>query len=61
MIQLPDDVKEMGYIKTGSYQFSQIYQSKKHNFTGTEKEFLKAGIGYEYISIDKHSRLVITK
>ena len=47
-IQLPNDVVSCGYRKTGAFQFEQVFKSEKHNFTGTEKEFIREGIGYEY-------------
>lgn len=61
MIQLPDDVISKGYKqhKTNKFQFEQIFYSKKHNFEGTEKEFLNLGFAYEYIEISNTRRLEI--
>ena len=59
-IQLPNDVQNEGYRQTGSFQWEQIFSSKSNNFVGTEKEFIKAGLGYEYIELDKYTRRVVS-
>ena len=59
LIQLPNDSVSVGYRKTGEFEFSQVFQSKQAGSTGTELEFVKAGIGYAYIEIDKHTRRVL--
>ena len=60
LIQLPDDAVSVGHRKTGEFEFSQVFHSIQTGFTGTELEFVKAGIGYAYVQIDKHTRRVLT-
>ena len=57
-IQLPDDVIYKGYKQTASYTYEQVFYSKKHNFTGTEKEFVSAGLAYQYCDFGNHKRLI---
>ena len=57
-IQLPNDVIEKGYIKTSPYKFEQVFYSRKYNFTGTEEQFKKRQIAYEYVQIDQFTRLM---
>ena len=59
MIQLPDDVKSVGYKKISAFQHAQVFHSAMHNFTGTEEEFVKNGIGYKYKQITKYTRMII--
>ena len=59
MYQIPDDAVSVGYIETSPYQFEQVFHSSKNGFTGTEREFVEAGLGYEYREMGKHTRLVI--
>ena len=51
MISLPSDVESTGYKQVSQFQFKQVFKSKSKEFEGTEKEFVKAGHGYEYINI----------
>ena len=57
-IQLPDDVVSKGYKQTARYTYEQVFYSKKHNFMGTEKEFVSAGLAYKYLDLDNYKRLV---
>ncbi|HCC08603.1 TPA: hypothetical protein DEP81_01320 [Candidatus Woesebacteria bacterium] len=59
MIQLPDDVIEKGYKETRPYHVEQVFFSPSKNFTGTGREFVKAGYAYEYVEIDKFTRRII--
>ena len=43
LIQLPNDVKSVGYKQTRPFQWEQIFRSESKQFEGTEKEFLAAG------------------
>ena len=47
-IQLPDDVVNKGYKQTRPFHYEQVFYSEKHNFTGTEKEFIQHGLEYGY-------------
>ena len=58
MIQLPGDVVSVSYRQSG-FQYEQIFKSEKHGFTGSELEFLNAGLAYRYTEIDKFTRRVI--
>ncbi len=60
LISIPNDSKSIGYKQTRPFCFEQIFFSESCNFTGTEKEFLKAGHGYAYQKIDAHTRLEVT-
>lgn len=62
-VQLPDDVESRGYqrSKKNPFLFDQVFYSPKHDFLGTEAEFVKAGIAYEFIQIDKNTRVVINR
>ena len=57
-IQLPDDVISKGYKQTASYTYEQVFYSKKHNFVGTERQFINAGLAYQYCDIGNHKRLI---
>lgn len=57
-IQLPDDVVSKGYKQTRPFQYEQVFYSEKHNFTGTEKEFIKANLAYEYRNFEDFKRLI---
>lgn len=57
-IQLPDDAVSVGYKETKPFHQEQVFQSKSANFTGTEKEFVAAGHGYEYVQTTPHTRSV---
>jgi len=58
MIQLPDDIiQKECYIR--NFQPVTIYFSPSNNFTGTEEEFVSAGLGYSFIQISNSRRLVI--
>lgn len=58
-IQLPNDAVAQGYKETRPFRHEQVFFSTKHNFTGTEREFVAAGIGYKYIQIGKSTRLEV--
>lgn len=51
-IQLPDDVIAQGYRETRPFHHEQVFYSRQHDFTGTEREFVAAGFGYEYYESD---------
>ena len=57
-IQLPNDVVAVGYKEVRPYCHEQIFQSSSAGFTGSEREFVEAGHGYEYVQIDAYTRLV---
>ena len=57
-IQLPDDAISKGYKQTARYKYEQVFYSKKHNFTGTEKEFVSVGLAYQYYDFGNHKRLI---
>lgn len=57
MIQLPNDVKTIGYRETKPFSFEQVFFSPSLGFTGTEKEFLQFGHAYDYTNLDKHRRI----
>lgn len=59
-IQLPDDVTAQGYRETRPFHHEQVFYSKQHGFMGTEREFVKAGLGYEYYESD-FRRFVISQ
>ena len=57
-IQLPDDVVNKGYKQTRPFHYEQVFYSKKHDFTGTEKEFIQHGLAYEYHDFGNFKRLM---
>ena len=58
MIQLPDDVIQIScFIQ--NFQPVIIYESPSNNFTGTDIDFVKAGLAYQYLQISPSRRLVI--
>lgn len=59
-IQLPDDVKSIGYKQVRPFHHEQVFSSASAGFTGTEREFTQAGHAYEYVQIDAHTRQVIS-
>lgn len=60
-IQLPDDVESQGYTRSSKnpFEFEQVFYSASNSFTGTELEFIGAGLAYEYTDINKWKRLQI--
>lgn len=54
-IQLPDDAKKAGYKQFRPYDWKQIFFSPSNNFTGTEQEFVNAGLAYQYAT-GQHGR-----
>ena len=60
LIQLPDDAKLVGYVRTGPYSFESVYTSQAAGMTGTEQEFLAAGHAYAYVQVDQHTRRLVT-
>lgn len=60
LIQLPNDVKSVGYKQTKPFHHEQVFRSKSKNFEGTEIEFLEAGHGWAYLQIDNCSRIIIS-
>jgi hypothetical protein len=59
LIALPNDAKAVGYKETRPYQFDQVFSSESMGFTGTEKEFLNAGLAYAYFQGDQFSRYMV--
>lgn len=59
-IQIPNDAVSVGYKEVRPYCYEQVFQSSIAAFTGTEREFVAAGHGYEYVQVDAHTRRVIT-
>ena len=57
LIQLPNDAVSVGYRQTKPFHHEQVFTSSQHGFTGTEAEFVQAGIAYRYIQLDNHSRV----
>jgi hypothetical protein len=57
--QLPDDVISMGYRQTKPYCWEQLFYSPKHDFLGTEKDFIAAGYGYAYQQAGEYKRIII--
>lgn len=51
-IQLPDDVVAQGYRETRPFHYEQVFYSATHQFIGTEREFIAAGLAYEYYESD---------
>lgn len=58
-IQLPDDVKMISQRMLPNYQIETLYHSASCNFTGTERDFIKAGHGYKYIQINNYERRLV--
>lgn len=56
LIQLPGDVKQIKQILNNDYTVTTIYESKKHNFIGSKKDFLNNDLAYQYRQIDKYTR-----
>lgn len=59
LFQLPDDVVAKGYREVRPFHHEQLFHSPSADFTGTESEFVKAGLGYSYVQIDKSTRRVV--
>ena len=61
LIQLPNDVVSVGYKQTRPFHHAQIFRSESAGFTGTEREFLEAGLAYAYIQLDRYTRLTFER
>ena len=59
VVQLPADVVFGVYKKVAPFRFEQIFTSRKYKFSGSELDFLNAGLAYAYRDINKHKRVVI--
>ncbi len=60
MKQIPDDVKKIALKRVSAWQFEDVYYSPSLNFTGTASEFIDAGHGYRYASVDgKYGRRLV--
>ena len=59
-IQLPDDVIALGYSETRPFHFEQVFYSRSHDFKGTEREFVKAGLAYQFYE-SNYQRFVVTR
>jgi hypothetical protein len=60
MIQLPNDVINAGVQQVRPFHFEQVFYSKEHSFKGTEKDFVRAGLGYEYSHDSNFKRYGLT-
>jgi hypothetical protein len=60
-IQMPDDAVQVSSRETRPYHREAVFKSERAGFTGTEREFLDAGHGYEYDQIDPHTRREVLK
>ncbi len=61
LVQLPDDAKLLYYENRGRFDIVALYHSASNNFTGTEREFLDAGLAYAYVQTGKYLRRVLTQ
>ena len=59
LIVLPNDAKAVGYRETRPFQFDQVFSSDSLGFTGTEQEFLQAGLAYAYRQGDAFTRYMV--
>ena len=59
MIQIPDDAVSVGYKQVRPFHYQQVFCSEKVVFTGTEREFVNAGLGYHYTQVDEYTRCCI--
>lgn len=58
-IQLPDDVQSVGYRQVRPFHYEQVFTSKSANFTGTESEFVAAGLAHRFVQTDPFTRRVV--
>lgn len=58
-ISLPNDAQATGYKQTKPYHWEQVFTSATTNFTGTEMEFVVAGHGYKYLTVDLFTRALV--
>lgn len=58
-IQLPNDAVAVGYKEIRPFHHEQVFQSNSVGFSGTERDFVKAGHAYEYAEVDAHTRRVM--
>lgn len=61
LIQLPNDAVSAGYRQTRPFHHEQVFRSESAGFTGTEREFLEAGLAYAYIQLDRYTRLTFER
>jgi hypothetical protein len=54
LVRMPNDAETCGF----SDGLAQVYRSKRFDFTGTEEEFLDAGLAYRYAPIDESTFFV---
>lgn len=54
LVRMPNDAGACGF----SNELAQIYRSNRFDFTGTEEEFLDAGLAYRYAPIDESTFFV---
>lgn len=59
LISLPNDAQARGYRQTRPYHYEQVFLSPSTGFIGTAKEFVKAGLAYAYIELDKFTRQTV--
>ena len=59
MVQLPNDAKATGYRETKPYHFEQVFSSEAAQFTGTESEFVAAGLAYRYTQTGTFTRVLV--
>ena len=60
LISLPNDAQSRGYRQTRPFHYEQVFSSASSGFVGTEREFVKAGLAYAYIQIDKFTRRTVS-
>lgn len=58
-IQLPDDVRSVGYRQVLPFDWQQVFTSTSKGFTGTENEFIKAGLAYRFVQTSPTTRRVV--
>jgi hypothetical protein len=60
-IQLPNDVQSQGYTRSSKnlFEFEQVFYSASESFTGSELEFISAGLAYKYIDVNDFKRLKV--
>ena len=58
LVQLPEDATAAGYKKTGAFSWAQVFTSAVHEFTGTEAEFIAAGLAYRFKDAGPFRRMV---
>ncbi len=58
--QLPNDCICKGYKQIKPFHHEQVFHSPSNAFTGTEREFVKAGLGYAYVDCGDFKRVAVS-